>query len=70
MYKKYIRKNIQQQAESLKRLLEQLGEASPTEIKAILEQREKVEPEPELKPEVIEKIRQLIKEKEQFENDS
>lgn len=48
-----------QQAESFGVLLKQLGEASPTEIKAILEQRERV-PESELSLDVIERLQKRI----------
>jgi hypothetical protein len=42
-------------------LRQQWGKASPTQVEEVLAKREIVEPEPELKPEVIEKLRQRIK---------
>jgi len=52
----------QQEADYLA-LRQQWGKASPARVEEILAKREVVEPEPELKPEVIEKLRQRIEEK-------
>lgn len=46
-------------------LRQQWSKASPTQVEEVLAKREVVEPEPELKPEVIEKLRQRIEEKRQ-----
>lgn len=52
----------QQEADYLA-LRQQWGQASPAQVEEILAKREVVEPEPELKPEVIEKLRQRLEEK-------
>jgi hypothetical protein len=44
-------------------LRQQWGKASPSQVEEVLAKREIVEPEPELKLEVIEKLRQRINEK-------
>jgi len=44
-------------------LRQEWGKASLTQVEEILAKREVVEPEPELTPELIERVRQRIKEK-------
>lgn len=44
-------------------LRQQWGKASPQQVKEFLAQREAVEPEPELQPEVIEKLHRRIEAK-------
>lgn len=44
-------------------LRQQWGKASPAQVEEVLAKREVVEPEPELKPEVVEKLRQRIEAK-------
>jgi len=44
-------------------LLKELGQASPTEIDLVLAERERVEPEPDLSPEVIERVQQRIRDR-------
>ena|SRR5688500_17536368 len=41
-------------------LRQQWGKASPKQVEEVLAKREVIEPEPELRPEVIEKLRQRI----------
>jgi hypothetical protein len=43
-------------------LRQQWGKASPAQVEELLAKREAVEPEPELRPEVIKKLRQRIEE--------
>ncbi len=52
----------QQEADYLA-LRQQWGKASPAQVEEVLAKREVVEPEPALKPEVIEKLGQRIEEK-------
>ncbi|MDX1520221.1 MAG: toxin-antitoxin system HicB family antitoxin [Anaerolineae bacterium] len=54
---------VQQEADYL--ALRQQWRKSPTQVEEILAKREVVEPEPELKPELIEKVRQRIKKKQE-----
>ena len=51
-----------QEAEHLA-LRQAWGAASPAQVEEVLAKREEVAPEPELKPDVIEKVRQRIQEK-------
>ncbi len=53
---------ISQQEAAYKTLLQKWWQASPTTVKEILAKREIVEPEPELAPETIAKLRQRIAE--------
>ncbi|WP_414543353.1 hypothetical protein [Nostoc sp. CCY0012] len=50
---------IQQQA--FQALLEELGQASPSEVKAVLDKREMVQPEEELTPEIVARFQQRIR---------
>ena len=52
---------IDQQKQSFQALLQQRLAASPTEIESALAQREIVEPEPELSPEIIARLQQRIR---------
>jgi len=52
---------IDQQKQSFQALLQQLGQASPTEIESALAEREMVEPEPELSSEIIDRLQQRIR---------
>ena len=56
---------VEQQEMAYLALRQQWGKAKtlPTQIEEVLAKREVVEPEPELKPEVIEKLRQRIEAK-------
>lgn len=47
--------------QSFQALLQQLGQASTTQISSVLAQREMVEPEPELSPEIIARLQQRIR---------
>lgn len=49
-----------QQQQAFNRLLKQLGEASSAEVEAALNQREDVQPEAELSPEVIARFQQRL----------
>lgn len=51
---------VQQQREAFAALLENLGQASATEARRALDEREEVAPEPELDPEVAARLRQRI----------
>lgn len=51
---------IDQQEQSFKNLLQELGSVKADEIKTILEQRDNVTPEPELNAEFITKFKQKI----------
>ncbi len=55
-----MRAEIKQQRQSFQALLQQLGQASPTEISSALAEREMVEPEPELSSQTIAKLQQLL----------
>ena len=55
--------NIAQQQEKFNNLLAQLGTADEEEIENILAQREIVEPEPELTPDVIVRLKTKIQNK-------
>lgn len=52
--------SINQQKASFTALLQSLGEASFDEIKGLMDEREEVEPEEGLTPEVIQKLQQKI----------
>lgn len=54
-----MRAEIEQQ-QSFPALLQQLGQASPTQIELALAEREMVEPEPELSPQTIARLQQLL----------
>ncbi len=54
---------VAQQEAAYVALRQEWGQASPAQVEAVLAQRQAVEPEPELRPEVIEKLRQLIAQK-------
>ncbi len=51
---------IDQQKQSFPALLQKLGQTSPTAIASILAEREIVEPEEELTPEIIAHLQQRI----------
>ncbi|RKZ52500.1 MAG: hypothetical protein DRR16_28840 [Candidatus Parabeggiatoa sp. nov. 3] len=55
--------DISQQRASFNTLCQNLGQASPDEISAILAEREVVKPEPGLRPEVIKRLQKRIAEK-------
>ncbi len=57
------KETVTQQETSYISLHQDWGKASPEQIEALLATREKVDPEPELKPEVIEKLHRLMDEK-------
>ena len=54
---------VAQQEAAYLALRQQWGKASPTQVEEVLAKREVVEPEPELKAEVIDKLRQRIEAK-------
>jgi hypothetical protein len=54
---------VAQQEAAYLALRQQWGKASSAQVEEVLAKREVVEPEPELKPEVIEKLRQCIQAK-------
>lgn len=51
---------VEQQSISFQKLLNDLGQATPEEVKLSLDTREVVEPENELTPDIISKLRQKI----------
>ncbi|MDH6099100.1 type II toxin-antitoxin system HicB family antitoxin [Anabaenopsis sp. FSS-46] len=51
---------VEQQSISFQKLLNDLGQATPEEVKLALDTREVVEPENELTPDIISKLRQKI----------
>ena len=51
---------VEQQSISFQKLLNDLGHATPEEVKLSLDTREVVEPENELSPDIISKLRQKI----------
>ncbi len=55
--------NISQQKAAYMALRQQWGKASPAQVTEVLAKREEVEPEPELKPEVINKLHRLMDKK-------
>lgn len=55
--------NINQQKQSFKELLTELGEINSTEIESILAEREVVDPEPELSSDTIVRLQQRIRNK-------
>ena len=56
-------KAIEEQRVSFNALLERLGQATFEEIEAVLAEREEVEPEEGLTPEVVERLREHIAER-------
>ncbi len=54
---------VTQQKQSFTALLQQLNQASPSEIESFLAEREKVEPEVELSSEIINRLQQRIQER-------
>ncbi len=52
---------VEQQHQAFQLLINQLGQASPTEIKSILATREQTEPEAELSPEVVARLQERIR---------
>ena len=55
----------QQQSQNFDNLIAQLGEANEKEIATTLSQREVVKPEPELTPDIIERLKTRIQSKKQ-----
>lgn len=53
---------VQQQREQYEALLRSLHSASPAEVVAAMEQREEVPPEPDLDPDLVERLRFRINE--------
>lgn len=54
---------VRQQREAFDALLASLGRASPAEVQQILAERQIVEPEPDLSPQVVTRLRQRIAQK-------
>lgn len=52
---------LEQQQQSFKALNQKLGQASPTEIEAILAKRDRVEPEAELSPDTIAQLQKRLR---------
>lgn len=55
------KEDIEKQQENFKHLLAQLGKADAEEIERVLSKREIVEPEPELTPDIINSLKEKIK---------
>ena len=53
---------VRQQREAWQALLTDLGTASPEEVQRAMDEREQVEPEPDLDPELVERLRLRINE--------
>lgn len=51
---------VNQQQQEFEALLNQLGKASLSEAKSVLDRREEVDPEPELSPDIIARFQQRI----------
>ena len=58
------KQNANQQQSDFTNLLQKLGKASPTEIEVALSERETVQPEKELTPEIIAQFQQRLQSKE------
>lgn len=58
---------VAQQEAAYLALRQQWGKASPAQVEELLAKREAVEPEPELKPEVVERLRRRIEAKQRGE---
>ena len=54
-------KEINQQQQAFQALLKELGQTSSTEVESVLEQREVVQPEEELSPEIVACFQQRIR---------
>lgn len=54
---------IQQQQQAFQTLLKELGQASPVEVQSVLAQREVVQAEPEMSPEIIARFQQRIRDR-------
>lgn len=52
---------VNQQQQDFQALLKNLGQASSTEVKSILDRREAIEPEEELSPDIIARFQQRIR---------
>lgn len=52
---------VEQQQRVFKALIQELGQASSTEIDSILAEREQVEPEAELTSEIVARLRERIR---------
>lgn len=57
---------VAQQRAQFAALLDRLGEASQTEMEKVLAEREVVEPEPGLSPEVVARLREHLAKEERF----
>ncbi len=55
------KEDIEKQQENFNYLLAQLGKADAEEIERVLSKRELVEPEPELTPDIINRLKEKIK---------
>jgi HicB family len=53
--------DVEQQQRSFNELKQRLGQSSPAQIAEILAERERVEPEAELNPKDVERLKQLIR---------
>lgn len=53
--------DVQQQQQAFQSLLNELGQASATEVKSVLDQREVVQPEAELNPEIVARFQQRLR---------
>jgi predicted HicB family RNase H-like nuclease len=52
---------VEQQQQAFQLLIEQLGQASSSEVESVLAAREQVEPEAELSPEIIDRLQEKIR---------
>ncbi len=52
---------VVQQQQAFQSLIEQLGQASPSEIKSVLATREKTDPEAELSADIVERLQERIR---------
>ncbi|WP_416668282.1 YlcI/YnfO family protein [Egbenema bharatensis] len=53
--------DVQQQQQAFQALLNELGQATTMEVKSVLDQREEVQPEAELNPEMIARFQQRLR---------
>lgn len=52
---------VNQQQQAFQALLKELGQTSSVEVKSVLDQREVVQPEEELSPEIVARFQQRIR---------
>ena len=52
---------VHQQQQAFQSLLQELGQTSSVEVQSVLDQREVVQPEPELSPEIVARFQQRIR---------